>query len=47
MLPFCLFRKIVDTLPGSVIGNTPEFGSGFPGSSPGWADIIINSVKTL
>ena len=24
-------------LPGSVIGNTAEFGSAFPGSSPGWA----------
>ena len=24
-------------LPGGVIGNTAEFGSAFPGSSPGWA----------
>jgi hypothetical protein len=25
------------SLPGGVIGNTREFGSRFPGSSPGWA----------
>ena len=24
-------------LPGGVNGNTAEFGSAFPGSSPGWA----------
>ena len=29
-----LFKR---TLPGGVIGNTAEFGSAFPGSSPGWA----------
>ena len=26
-------------MPGSVIGNTPDFGSGFPGSSPGRATL--------
>lgn len=30
-------RLVIKTLPGGVIGNTAEFGSAFPGSSPGWA----------
>lgn len=28
-------------MPGGVIGNTREFGSRFPGSSPGWAVLNI------
>ena len=28
-------------MPGGVIGNTAEFGSAFPGSSPGWAVIVF------
>ena len=27
-------------LPGGVFGNTAEFGSAFPGSSPGWAAML-------
>ena len=32
-------------LPGGVIGNTREFGSRFPGSSPGWAAQNQNEVR--
>ncbi len=31
-------------LPGGVIGNTAEFGSAFPGSSPGWAVSLRSKI---
>ena len=34
-------------LPGGVIGNTQEFGSCFPGSSPGWAATFIRSTERM
>ena len=34
-------------LPGGVIGNTAEFGSAFPGSSPGWAALRLGPSASL
>ena len=34
-------------MPGGVIGNTPAFGAGFPGSSPGWAAFLINIISDI
>ena len=42
-----LFLGKFSILPGGVIGNTPDFGSGFPGSSPGRAVCKMAFIESM